>query len=109
MGNNKVFPILKLPDELICEILSYLPKQDMLLNCLVCKKFFGLLYGLCHGVFEFNIKDANFANILRSILECQEISGFITHFIVTHPHDSTDTCVKKITSPTEKRMLILHW
>ena len=95
-------PILKLPDELICEILSYVPKEDRLWCCLVCQKFANLLFSLNCGVFDFNIDDANCIPNLQSLLECGEIAGMITHLMVSHPADSTETCLKKSTTETTK-------
>ena len=95
-------PILKLPDELICEILSCVPKEDRLWCCLVCHKFFYLLFSLNSGVFDFNISDANYVKNLQSLFECGEIAGMITHLMVSHPADSTETCLKKSTTETTK-------
>ena len=95
-------PILKLPDELIYEILSHIPTEDMLMCSLICKKFLDVLLGLSHGVFELNLKNTTLVNYLPKVLDCKEISSIITHLIVTHPYDSTDSSVRKIISSREK-------
>ena len=100
MGQHRgIFPMLSLPDELLCKILSHIPQHNMLWCCLVCKKFLCLLFDLNRGVFEFNISDRN---TVQSVLDCKEISSIITHLIIAHPHDSVDSCVKKIESPGDK-------
>jgi hypothetical protein len=99
---NDTFPILKLPDELICEILSHIPTEDMFLCCLICKKFLDVLLGLSHGVFELNLKNTTSIKHLPKVLDCKQISSIITHLIVTHPHDSAYSSVRKIISSTEK-------
>ena len=96
------YHVLNLPDELICEILSRIPKEDRLMCCLVCKKFLDLLFSLTHGVFELNLKNLNSVKNLPMIMELKEISSLITHLIVTHPHESLYSSLQKIISPREK-------
>ena len=52
MALSNYFPLLELPEELICAILSYLPREDRLWSCIVCKKFLKILFGLNNGIFE---------------------------------------------------------
>ena len=50
------------------------------------------------GVFELFMTQMKSENLLNAILECEEISGIITHLIVTYPYESVTDCIEKITS-----------
>ena len=99
---SNAFPLMELPEELISEILSYLPREDRLWSCIVCKRFLKILFGFNNGVFELFMSQTKLEKHLKQILECKDISGIITHFIVTYPYESVTDCIEKITSSEVK-------
>ena len=98
MGFSSFFPLLELPDEIISEILSHLPRQDRLWCCMVCKRFLKLLFDLNNGIFELYVNQTNFENSLKQMLNCEEISGLITHFVVTYPYESIADVLQKVSN-----------
>ena len=105
MFSSRTSPLLNLPEEIIALILSYIPRQDRLLCCIVCKRFLNILFGLNNGVFELftsQINSIKCINNLEKVLHLEEISEIITHFVVTYPYESITEGIQEMISSEVK-------
>ena len=95
-----------LPEELISEILSYVPREDKLWICMVCKRFLKILFGLNNGVFELFTAQTNALFQFEQMLDHPEVSAIITHFVVVYPYESIPNCIQEIISSEVKGILV---
>ena len=95
-----------LPEELISEILSYVPREDRLWSCMVCKRFLKILFGLNNGVFELFTAQTNALIQFDQMLDHPEVSEIITHFVVAYPYESIPNCIQEIISSEVKGILV---
>ena len=103
---SSAFTFSSLPEELISEILSYVPREDKLWSCMVCKRFLKKLFGLNNGVFELFTAQTNALIQFEQMLHRPEVSEIITHFVVVYPYESIPNCIQEIISSEVKGILV---
>ena len=99
---SKALSFSSLPEELICEILSYVPREDKIWSCMVCKRFLKISFGLSNGVFELFTAQTNSFIQFEQMLHHPEFSEIITHFVVAYPYESIPDCIQEIISSEVK-------